>query len=63
MPEKEELYISLNIGDIIDTDYMYVKSACKDYEIKTLGEYIELYLNSDILLYHLDLANFYQLQN
>ena len=59
--------------DITDADYMHVKRVCKDYEIKNLGEYYDLYLKSDTLLlgdvfenfqkmglkiYHLDPAKF-----
>ena len=35
LPEKEELYSNLNIEDITDADYVYVKRVCKDFEIKT----------------------------
>ena len=30
--------------DVTDTDYMYPKRVCKDFEIKHLGEYHDLYL-------------------
>ena len=50
LPEKEELYSSLNMGDITDVDYMHAKRVCKDFEIKNLGEYHDLYLKSDTLL-------------
>ena len=36
--------------DITDADYMYEKRFCKDFEIKRIGEYHDLYLNSDTLL-------------
>ena len=32
---------------ITDADYMYTKRICKDFEIKHLGEYHDLYLKSD----------------
>ena len=35
--------------DITDADYMYAKRVCKDFEIKNLGEYQDLYLKSDTL--------------
>ena len=36
--------------DIRDTDCMHGKRVCKDFEIKSFGEYHGLYLKSDILL-------------
>ena len=33
--------------DITDTGYLHAKRVCKDFEIKNLGEYHELYLKSD----------------
>ena len=42
--EKEEIYINLNMEDITDADYMHAKRVFKYFEIKTLGEYHDLYL-------------------
>ena len=36
--------------DITDADYAHAKRVCKDFEIKTLGEYHDLYVQSDTLL-------------
>ena len=36
--------------DITDVDYWHAKRVCKDFEITNLGEYHELYVQSDILL-------------
>ena len=36
--------------DIIDADYVHVKIVPKDFEIKHLGEYHDLYVQSDTLL-------------
>ena len=73
LPEKEESYSNLNMEGITDADYMHAKIVCKDFEIKNLGQYYDLYLKSDTLLlanvfenfrkiclhfYHLDLAKF-----
>ena len=49
LPEKEEFYSNLNMEDITDADYMHAKRVCKDFEIKNLGEYHDLYLKSDTL--------------
>ena len=50
LPEKEEFYSNLNIEDITDSDYMHPRRVCKDFEIRNLGEYYNLYLKSDVLL-------------
>ena len=42
--EKEEFYSHLNKEDITDDDYTYAKRVCKDFEIKNLGEYHDLYV-------------------
>ena len=36
--------------NITDTVYMHGKRVCKDFEIKNLGEYHDLYLKSGTLL-------------
>ena len=76
LPEKEDFYSHLNMEDIIAADYVQAKRVCKDFEIKNLGEYHDLYLHSDTLLlpdvfenirnmcikiYELDLQNFFLL--
>ena len=50
LPEKEDVYSNLNMEDITDKDYMHGKRVFKDFEIKNLGEYHDLYLKSDTLL-------------
>ena len=37
--------------DITDVDYVQAKKVCKDFEIKNLGEYHDLYVQSDMLLF------------
>ena len=65
--------------DITDADYAHAKIVCKDFEIKHLGEYHDLYVQSDTLLLadvfedfrnicvlkymNLILQNFFQLQD
>ena len=36
--------------NITDADYAHAKRVCKDFEIKNLGEYHDLYIQSDTLL-------------
>ena len=36
--------------DITDADYTHAKRVCKDFRIKYLGEYHNLYVQSDTLL-------------
>ena len=36
--------------DITDANYAHSKGVCKDFEIKNLGEYHDLYVQSDTLL-------------
>ena len=50
MFEKEEFYSNVNMEDIADADYNHAKEVCKDFEIKYLGEYHDLYLKRDTLL-------------
>ena len=50
LPEKEEFYSNLDLEDFTEADYMHAKRVCKDFEIKNLGEYHDLYLKSDTLL-------------
>ena len=50
LTEKKDIYSSLNMEDIADADYIHAKRVCKDFEIKNLGEYYDLYIKSDTLL-------------
>ena len=50
LSEKEEFYSNLNMEDITDADYMHAKGVSKDFKIKNLGEYLDLYLTRDTLL-------------
>ena len=50
LPEKEDFYSHLNMEDITDADYAHTKRVCKDFEIKNLGEYHDLYVQSNTLL-------------
>ena len=50
LPEKEDFYSHLNMEDITDADYVHAKRVCKEFEIKNLGEYHDLYVQSDTLM-------------
>ena len=50
LPEKENFYSNLNMGDTTDADYIHAKRVWKDFETKLLGEYHDLYLKSDLRL-------------
>ena len=38
------------MGDITDADYKHAKRVCKGFKIKNVGEYHDLYVQSDTLL-------------
>ena len=51
LPEKENFYSHLeDMEDITDADYTHRKRICKDFQIKQLGEYHDLRVQSDKLL-------------
>ena len=50
LPEREDFYSHLNMEDITDADYVHAKRVFKDFEIKNLAEYHDLYFQSDTLL-------------
>ena len=54
LPEKEDFYnhCDLNMEDITGADYTHAKRVCKDFfkkKKKKIGEYHDLYVQSDIL--------------
>ena len=40
----EHYYQRKNMDSITDADYTHAKRVCKDFEIKTLDEYDDLYV-------------------
>ena len=73
LPNREAFYSSLNIKNITDTDYGHANKVFKEFKLKNLGEYHDLYAKSETLLradvfenfrnmcikvYELDPANF-----
>ena len=50
MPDKEAFYSSLNMEDIADVDHSHVKRVFKSLNDKNVGDYHDLYVQSDTLL-------------
>ena len=56
LADKKAFYSSLSIKSITDIDYRHAKRVIKEFNIKYLGEYHDLYVQSDTLL----LANIFE---
>ena len=78
LPKKKHFYSRLSEEDISDADYERAKLIWKHFNIKNLGEYHDLYLETDVILltdvyenfrkqcltdYELDPAHYYTLPN
>ena len=50
LPDKEAFYSNLNMEDITDTDYIHANKVFKEFKLKHLGEYHDLYVQNDTLL-------------
>ena len=50
LPSKEDFYSNLNVENIDDTDYRHVNRVFKRFELENLGQYHDLYAQSDTLL-------------
>ena len=50
LPNKESFYSNLNMENIEDIDYRHGNNVFKIFELKNLGEYHDLYVQSDTLL-------------
>ena len=50
LPPKKDFYSNFNLGDISDKDYEHAKKVWHVYKIKNLGEYHDLYVQTDTLL-------------
>ena len=58
LPEKEDFYSHLNMEEISDADHTHTKRFYKDYHIKKLEKYHDLYAQSDTLLLFDEFDNF-----
>ena len=52
-PTKVKFHTNLNIQDITDAGFKYAKRVQKDSELKSLCDYHDLYIQSDIILHFL----------
>ena len=50
LSEKKDFYSHLNMEDITYADYAHAKRVCKDFEIKNLVDYHDLYVQTITLL-------------
>ena len=50
LPAKTDFYSSLNMEDIRDVDHRLIQRVWKEFNTKNLGEYHDLYVQSDTLL-------------
>ena len=50
LPNKESFYSNLNMENIDDIDYRHGNNVFKIFKLKNLGEYHDLYVQSDTLL-------------
>ena len=50
LPPEEEFHSKLNMSDIGDYDYEHTQKVWKEFKLKNLGEYHDLYLKTDVLL-------------
>ena len=58
LPNKESFYSNLNMENIDDIDYRHGNNVFKKFKLKNLGEYHDLYVQSDTLLLADVSANF-----
>ena len=57
LPRKEQFYSSLNMSGVSDKEYEHACKVWKEFNIKNMGEYHDLYLRTDVIL----LANVFEL--
>ena len=50
LPDKKDFYSCLNMEDITDVDYKHRKRVFREFKMNNLGDYHDLYVQSDTLL-------------
>ena len=50
LPEKSDFYSSLNMEEVLEIDYRHANKVFNKFNIKNLGEYHDLYVQTDTLL-------------
>ena len=50
LPPKKDFYSNLNLEDISDEDYAHAQKVWDVFKIKNLGQYHDLYVQSNTLL-------------
>ena len=50
LPPKDKFYSRLNDEDVTDEDYNNAKTVWREFDMKTLSDYLELYNITDVLL-------------
>ena len=50
LPSKEDFYSNMNMDDIDDIDYRHGNNVFKGFKLENLGDYHDLYVQSDTLL-------------
>ena len=50
LPNKKACYSKLYLEDITDEDYIHAQKVFEEFKLKNLGEYYDLYVQSDTLL-------------
>ena len=49
LPNKKAFYSQLNFEDITDKDYAHTQKVFQELKLKNLGDYHDLYVQSDTL--------------
>ena len=58
LPPKEAFHSNLNLEDISNEDYAHAQKVWEIFEIKNLGEYHNLYVQTNTLLLVNEFENF-----